>query len=161
MSSKALQPMPSRLDVYAYWAPLGIFDDLEPDHCFACGGKRHLDRAHLIPRSTGGSCDVSNIVLLCHRCHREAPVIATSPRPMIDWIRRRECEAEWTWRRINEESRGMGVENLIFLFGVPDDLGELIKARYMAGAGFPHALGDQFATFAVLAAESLAARPVQ
>jgi hypothetical protein len=75
--------------------------------CFACGWydedvptyphvtiaaaweKSHLQRAHVIPRTAGGSSRPWNIVLLCADCHAKSPDFAASPVPMLEWIRRR------------------------------------------------------------------------
>jgi hypothetical protein len=83
---------PSRQAVATYWE-IGVArgrgdhgfhrDDGEP-MCWACGAgdtrfdgqpdaydcATGLERAHLVAQVVDGSTDVSNIVLLCHRCHR-------------------------------------------------------------------------------------------
>lgn len=47
-----------------------------------------LERAHIVPKSLGGDDDVSNFLLLCKRCHEDAP--DTSERAaMLAWADRR------------------------------------------------------------------------
>lgn len=101
-----MKNMPRQREILAFWLEQDEFPNLCFDEpaCFACGVERGaLERAHLIPRSEGGRADASNVVLLCARCHREAPMIGFSARPMIDWINRRESHLDYTWRRIREE----------------------------------------------------------
>ena len=45
------------------------------DRCWRCGCECTLHRCHIIPHSLGGKDEPSNMVLLCNRCHREAPNI--------------------------------------------------------------------------------------
>ena len=68
-----------------YW--LKEFDYLEEDYptCFGCGKETNLQLCHLIPDKLGGTKEPDNIVLLCSRCHSNAPNIAI-PQIMIDWI---------------------------------------------------------------------------
>jgi hypothetical protein len=97
------------LEIAAYWAGRKLpgtdyvpcIDGGEPD-CFACGawgrydaeawGREHtwgrgvtLERAHVVPRSLGGSDEPENIVLLCHECHLAAPDTAEA-RYMWQWL---------------------------------------------------------------------------
>ncbi|MCW2994324.1 MAG: hypothetical protein JWQ18_1819 [Conexibacter sp.] len=73
--------------------------------CFACGfsgtddddavaewklwNRAVLERCHLVPAALGGSDEPSNLVLLCRRCHQDAPNVA-DPTYMLDWIARRD-----------------------------------------------------------------------
>lgn len=94
-----------------YWrkAEPSFVPDLDVPGCFACGyakfkhwsetddpriirarweRSRHLDCAHIIAASIGGRATVSNILLLCRRCHLESPM--TNRREvMLDWVRHR------------------------------------------------------------------------
>ena len=56
------------------------------DHCWRCGCRHNLQRCHIIPDSLGGMDAPENIVLLCDRCHKEAPNV-TDPEIMWDWIK--------------------------------------------------------------------------
>jgi hypothetical protein len=69
--------------------------------CFACGwmaadpdedpvlwqvwNSAHLQRCHLVPHALGGPDCPSNLVLLCARCHVEAPDVG-EPDYMLRWI---------------------------------------------------------------------------
>lgn len=82
----------------ATYAPL--LEDLAAPSCFACGWhsehwakatpkssweRARLERAHIVPRSLGGSDDASNIILLCNPCHRDSPDWH-DPQEMARWI---------------------------------------------------------------------------
>lgn len=69
-----------------YWASHDLFCgdiDLGEPACMSCGyfreewntweDAKQLQLCHLVPRSLGGTNDVSNIVLLCASCHDEMP----------------------------------------------------------------------------------------
>ncbi len=45
------------------------------ERCWRCAYKSKLHRCHIIPDSLGGEDTPSNLVLLCRRCHIEAPNI--------------------------------------------------------------------------------------
>jgi hypothetical protein len=121
---KERESMPSIVSIARFWSGEDTFDlDWHCPLCFACrnnglaNGRREtteaewsasgLQRCHLVPHAEGGSSDVTNLVLLCTRCHREAPMIGASPRPMIEWINRREYYASWLCRRIADECRAI------------------------------------------------------
>jgi hypothetical protein len=67
-------------------------------------------KCHIVPRSLGGTNDPSNLVLLCGRCHREAPNVA-DPRFMWIWMRST-CvpfyDLYWTTRGIQEFEKMFG-----------------------------------------------------
>ena len=82
--------MPRATDIAAYWRDRTIpgsdrpcFINPEQPCCMACHWwceyceepcLRHLERAHVVPRASGGSdTDVSNFALLCKDCHLAAP----------------------------------------------------------------------------------------
>lgn len=56
------------------------------ERCWRCGYKKRLQRCHIIPDSLGGKDEASNLVLLCERCHIDAPNVE-SKTFMWDWIR--------------------------------------------------------------------------
>lgn len=74
------------------------------ERCWRCGYRSVLQRCHIVPEATGGENDPSNLVLLCGRCHREAPNVA-DPRFMWIWLRAT-CvafyDSYWTARGIEE-----------------------------------------------------------
>jgi HNH endonuclease len=79
-------------DIVNYWArhedECGLAIDWADAHerCWRCSYKSRLERCHIIPHSLGGSEDPENLVLLCGRCHREAPNVA-DPSFMWIWLR--------------------------------------------------------------------------
>ncbi len=94
-----------------------IGGELQPC-CFACGfdtvrcdvssqgwhgweATAALDRCHLVPRALGGDESPSNLVLLCKRCHRDAPNVGDAVY-MLRWIAQRESwfEGMWTFLRL-------------------------------------------------------------
>jgi len=56
------------------------------ERCWRCGYEANLQRCHIIPESLGGKDEPSNLVLLCPRCHIDAPNVE-SKTFMWDWIR--------------------------------------------------------------------------
>lgn len=51
-----------------------IFDsDSKSDVCWCCGVLAKTQLAHITPKSQGGECDMSNLFLLCTKCHRDSP----------------------------------------------------------------------------------------
>lgn len=56
------------------------------ERCWRCAEKKPLQRCHIIPDSLGGKDEPSNLVLLCNRCHIEAPNVEDK-NFMWDWIR--------------------------------------------------------------------------
>ena len=102
--------IPSKGEILVYWKDWLIeygFDINEPT-CWACGTwwddkydikkvyasmeeiKEHwnrapLQRCHIIPKSLGGSDDVSNLFLMCSECHDLAPD-TTSREMFFKWV---------------------------------------------------------------------------
>jgi hypothetical protein len=82
----------SHQKIVDYWAgresECGLGVDWSEAHsrCWRCGYESTLQRCHIVPASRGGTKEPSNLVLLCARCHREAPNIS-DPRFMWIWLR--------------------------------------------------------------------------
>jgi hypothetical protein len=82
----------SHQDIVDYWVKhqdecgLGVDWAEAHERCWRCAYKSKLERCHIVPHSRGGSEDPANLVLLCRRCHREAPNVA-DPRFMWIWLR--------------------------------------------------------------------------
>ncbi|ANZ34991.1 hypothetical protein BBK82_01775 [Lentzea guizhouensis] len=75
--------------VVEHWAPLEqVAVDWSEAHerCWRCGYRAPLQTCHIVPESLGGTDVVSNLVLLCGRCRREAPTHA-DPRYLWRWLR--------------------------------------------------------------------------
>lgn len=80
------------------------------ERCWRCGYKSALQRCHIVPNSLGGEDTPSNLVLLCGRCHREAPNIA-DPKYMWIWLeayRTSLYDTFWTNRGIEEFEKMFG-----------------------------------------------------
>ncbi len=90
--------LPGPFSIARYWCTQSTFDiTFDDPRCFGClmdvgsgWDSKHLQRCHLVSGIEGGSAHVKNIVLLCKRCHRAAPMIGSSAQPMLDWLKRRE-----------------------------------------------------------------------
>jgi len=100
VSPQFVDDLPFRSEIFEYWKDrlpvLGIWIDWGEPGCWACGfhyGTRYdikrsdadwvtilscwneipLQRCHIVPRSLGGTKDVSNLFLMCRECHDLAP----------------------------------------------------------------------------------------
>jgi hypothetical protein len=72
--------------------------------CWRCGYKSKLQKCHIIPDSLGGKDTPSNLVLLCRRCHIEAPNI-DDPEFFWDWLKAQAVpiyNTYWTIRGMKE-----------------------------------------------------------
>ena len=77
------------IDVINYWLKSDIFINkptinfklsLGEETCFCCGDHRgNLEKAHIIPVSSGGSDDISNIHILCKSCHLRTESLTDIP----------------------------------------------------------------------------------
>lgn len=82
----------TKKEIIDYWAVRQDECELSVDwaeaheRCWRCGYKKTLDRCHIIPDSLGGKDEPKNLVLLCRRCHKEAPNVEDE-EIMWDWIR--------------------------------------------------------------------------
>ena len=54
--------------------------------CWHCGDVSKLCRCHIIPSSAGGQDTPNNYVLLCRRCHEQAPN-CTDKAIMMNWLK--------------------------------------------------------------------------
>ena len=82
----------TKQEIVKYWTTRqdesGLAVDWAEAHelCWRCGYKTSLHRCHIIPDSLGGLDEASNLVLLCGRCHREAPNVKDSSFIWL-WLR--------------------------------------------------------------------------
>lgn len=80
------------LDSVSYWSgkvdesDIGCDWDSADIRCWRCGYLRSCQRCHIVPRSLGGSDDVSNIIPLCADCHDEMPNVL-DPLEVWRWIK--------------------------------------------------------------------------
>lgn len=78
-------------EIVGYWSQHEYEGNLAVDwaeakeRCWRCGCESKLERCHIVPHSLEGKDTPSNFVLLCRRCHREAPNISDA-RLMWTWI---------------------------------------------------------------------------
>jgi len=62
--------------------------DIDPDTpTFSTWNKAQLERCHVVPRRIAGLDGPQNLVLMCHRCHKDAP---ESANPDDMWVYMRE-----------------------------------------------------------------------
>jgi len=82
----------SREEIVDHWASVedecGLAVDWSEAHerCWRCGYKSRLEKCNIVPASLGGGASADNLVLLCGRCHREAPN-HHDPAYMWRWLR--------------------------------------------------------------------------
>ena len=90
-SNKRKKIQTSKKDIVEYWETrvyeghLSVDFAEAYDRCWRCGCECVLHRCHIIPHSLGGGEEPSNMVLLCNRCHREAPNIDNAEF-FWDWL---------------------------------------------------------------------------
>lgn len=96
--------------IIEYWASheseceLGIDWSEADERCWRCGYKSKLQKCHIIPDSLNGKYEPKNLVLLCGRCHREAPNF-NDPRFMWFWLKGTSVpfyDTYWTMRGARE-----------------------------------------------------------
>lgn len=82
----------TREEIVRYWERRQEEGGLSVDwrdaakRCWRCAAESDLEKCHIIPNSLDGPDSPSNFVLLCFRCHRDAPNV-----PDADFM--------WTWLR--------------------------------------------------------------
>jgi hypothetical protein len=100
-------------EIVAYWAPreseCGLSVDWAEAHerCWRCSRKTSLERCHIVPHSRGGLDTPDNLILLCSRCHREAPNVS-DPSFIWTWLRRYAAsfyDTDWINRGFEEFER--------------------------------------------------------
>jgi len=116
---------------------MGCDFDEAHDRCWCCGCKRNTERAHMTPESLGGGNDPDNFVLLCARCHEEAPDV--SKEAMLGWLER-EHSVFYGDRWARKAMRGAG------LFHVKDDDGEKIDRALKSEPEIINAMKENVST---------------
>lgn len=119
--------LPSKSQIFDYWKDrlrdtCGRFIDWGEPSCWACGfhyGSKYdikrsdasweeifrcwesmpFQRCHIVPRSLGGTNDVSNLFLMCRECHDLAPN-TNIPEIFFEWVRKQS-----SWLRENSKIR--------------------------------------------------------
>lgn len=154
--------MPTKNSIAEHWCETWKIDNLamsEPS-CFACHSTHGrtwndstLQACHLIPKRSGGPAIADNLVLLCARCHREAPMIGISAQPMIDWINNRECDVTYRLERIRDELSVLNQEKLLrFAESIPDreSLLKALRDGVYVMDYHPHPGGDSTSSFVAI-----------
>ena len=106
-------------DVVDYWD--GKISELELnvdfsealEYCWACGYKRKLQGAHIIPHCLGGESVASNMVLLCKKCNKNNPQCKS-------------VEDFWKWIKSRREINKFGIYPYLIYFSIYLHLNELI-----------------------------------
>ena len=85
--------------------------DASWDDILRCWDRIPLQRCHIVPRSLGGSNDVSNLFLMCRECHDRMPN-TTIPEIFFEWARAQ------SWRsredaKLRDAMKAFGVEEAI------------------------------------------------
>ena len=81
----------SRKKISDYWKsnPKAEFLNLDwsnaHNQCWRCNYKKGIQRCHIVPHPKSSNDDPSNLILLCTRCHKEAPNVS-DPDIMWDWL---------------------------------------------------------------------------
>lgn len=126
--------------IIEYWVTRIDESDLSVDfseaheRCWRCGYKTVLHRCHIIPHSLGGEDSPKNLVLLCNRCHREAPNIDDFEF-FWDWLNAQKAslyDTYWTIRgmREYEDVYKEKVEDALIRLKVdPEEFKEYISSR--------------------------------
>lgn len=71
--------------------------DIDYPMCWACHTPKsywsRLERCHIIPKSSGGKGDASNLILMCRTCHLESPTVNHSDALFI-FLSRKKTRSE-------------------------------------------------------------------
>lgn len=110
-----------RKKIVEYWMKVepSFVDDPDTPACFACGfdgycgwntwGAARLEEAHIIAASIGGKVEPENLLLLCKRCHAEAPMTSV-PWILLDWVRQRQSHVAYVWEQAESAIGASGID---------------------------------------------------
>ena len=100
-------------DIVGYWTRREDECSLSVDwaeahkRCWRCSRETRLQKCHIVPHALGGMDSPENFVLLCARCHREAPNVS-DPAFIWIWLRRYAVtlyDTDWIVRGYEEFER--------------------------------------------------------
>jgi hypothetical protein len=108
--------------------------DLGEPSCFACGyydvkwdnprvgaekrwNNSGLERAHIVADKIGGADSPENMLLLCTRCHRQAPM-TNDPRIIITWASKRDAHRAMVARAWEHEAAKYNIPHDLDLSGL-------------------------------------------
>lgn len=106
---------------FTWFLGLNIAVDHATSCCWRCGSNQNIQQCHITPNALGGAYEVSNLVLLCSRCHAEGPNLRDK-RIMFDWIgsyRKKWMDDFWInaamdeYKRIYDKDIKVEVEEII------------------------------------------------
>ena len=124
MKNRRSQIKTKNLEIIDYWETRVDECDISVDfsyaheRCWRCGYKSVLHRCHIIPHSLGGEDHPSNLVLLCKRCHVEAPNI-NDVEFFWDWLKAQKTSfynTYWTIRGFIEYEQIYKEDIILALF---------------------------------------------
>jgi hypothetical protein len=104
------------------------------ERCWRCAYKSKLHKCHVIPDSLGGEDTPSNLVLLCRRCHIEAPNIMDKDF-FWEWLKAQKAsfyDTYWTIRGMKEyaEIYKEKIEESMFRLNArPEELQQFLKVQ--------------------------------
>jgi hypothetical protein len=134
-------------EIAGYWAKRQNEAGLSVDwaeaqeRCWRCSRKTRLEKCHIVPHALGGSDFPENLVLLCARCHREAPNV-DDPDYMWTWLRRYAVnfyDTDWIVRGYEEFERIFRRRPFHNLAGIVTE-SEIVKCAYDLPAKVDHSL---------------------
>jgi len=117
--SKRIRPAPPSVGaIVKYWKSRGVRIAVDwgkaDKFCWRCGTQlvrgsserhseddRHQHRAHIIPRALDGANAPDNFIILCRRCHAEAPDVK-DPEFIWEWLHKTMPRADWSSSRMRE-----------------------------------------------------------
>ena len=129
--------LPSKGQIFEYWrkhlCSMGFLIDWGEPSCWACGFHYQdkydiknpdarwdkilncwenipLQRCHIIPRSLGGTNDVTNLFLMCRQCHDLAPN-TDIPEIFFEWAKAQSC--------LKRDS--LNIQNAFEAFGIKEN----------------------------------------
>lgn len=144
--------MPTNKEIFDYWIDAELIEKdklINEKCCFACQDDAYrLEKAHIVAASIGGPNIPSNLVLLCKRCHIEAPMLSVK-EPMIDWMNDRQSYMSYAISQLE------GFFNYVKYnkIEIPKDFKELLVARLKELKADSHPLGNSMSTVICAAIE--------
>lgn len=113
-------------DIFNYWKERMDWLDEYRQGCFCCGSQHSLDRAHIIPASRGGEDSVDNLVILCKRCHKNAPDVVINKDILLNWIEREAETYNWDYSMKWEKADEYCTARAKALYGLAGGIGDNI-----------------------------------
>jgi hypothetical protein len=139
-----MKSAPSHYEIARHWHDIDkdFVLDLSRPACFACHywnsprdaksieeawAKSGLERAHVTAKSIGGHNHPRNFLMLCGRCHMEAPMTSI-PDVMLQWARTREQFVQRLVREATEALGTLGISETDLDLVAPSHFIEFLRA---------------------------------